>query len=324
MAQELLVPFALGLAVFLFGMKAMELGLYEWAGRTTPVFFGAMTKTPLRSLTAGLLAAVALQSSDAVTAVAAGLANAGVLTMRRAFAMMLGANAGGSFSWNLLGVDSSGWALPLLVAASSLWIFCQGAGRLSAAPRIRRAAARLLPPSLTVAGFSVVLIGMARMTSLVSEMQEHGLFVWFVEFSRKSEWSGLLAGALATAAVRTEDATTAVISGLVSVEALPLPLGLAAALGAVVGSCSTAVIAAVGGSPAGIRAALSLLALNAAAAALLLPFTGALAGLLTDWGGTARENIAAFQTTFSVFLAACALPFFYLRINTFPSRSRPS
>ncbi|WP_309123033.1 Na/Pi symporter [Paenibacillus sp.] len=325
MWQELAIPFGLGFAVFLFGMKAMEIGLHEWAGPILSGLIRRFTSTPFRGLVAGTLATTVLQSSDAVTVVTIGLVNAGVLSFRQTLGIVLGANVGGSITADMLGLDMSADALPMLVCAGASWFACLAVERFRpSASRLARVAPSLRHLSLTVCGFACVLIGMERMNTIVPVLQSRGLFVWFLDMSQQSIAWGLLAGALVTAVIQSSAATIAVTMGLASVQAVPIELGIAIVLGANIGTCSTALLASLGGSKSGRYVAWSHIALNLGGSLLFFPFIDQLAALSAFWTESPYDQIARAQTIFNVLCSLIALPLCYLGLNKLrPQRIRP-
>ncbi|HZG57395.1 Na/Pi symporter [Paenibacillus sp.] len=324
MAQELLIPFVLGLAVFLFGMKAMEIGLHEWAGPALTGLLRRFTSTPLRGLVAGTLATTALQSSDVVTIVTIGLVNAGVLTFRQTLGVVLGANVGGSITADMLGLDMSAQALEVLLGAGGCWLACLLVERLPRVDvRLRRLAAPLRQLALTAGGFASILVGIERMYTIVPALQSRGLFVWFLDHAQQSVAWGLLAGALVTAVIQSSAATIAVTMGLADVQAVSLDLGIAIVLGANIGTCSTALLACIGGSKAGQYVAWSHILLNLGGSLLFFPFIDELAAVSAAWTDAPYDQIARAQTLFNVLCSLVALPLCYIGLNTFRTKRFP-
>jgi phosphate:Na+ symporter len=314
--KELLLPFGIGLSVFLFGMKAMEIGLHDWAGPFLSRWMRRFTVTPFRGLLTGTLATVALQSSDAVTVITIGLVNAGVLTFRQTLGIVLGANIGASLTADMLALDMSAQALPLLLAGGISWVFVllltQVKRRES---RLLRAALPFKHLSLTLCGFACILIGMERMDAIVPVLQSRGLFVWFLEQSQQSLLWGLAIGAIVTAMIQSSAATIAVTMGLAAVQAISAELGIAIVLGANIGTCSTAMLATIGGTKAGRYVAWSHIVLNLCGSLLFFPFINELAALAAFWTESPYDQIARAQTWFNVLCSFLALPFCYIGLN---------
>ncbi|WP_274363247.1 Na/Pi cotransporter family protein [Paenibacillus thermotolerans] len=341
--RDIAVPLGIGIAVFLFGLKAMEVGLNEWAGPFLTRFMRRFTVTPFRGLLTGTVATVLLQSSSAVTVITIGLVNAGVLSFRRTLGIVLGANIGACITADMLGLDLSGSALPLLLGAGASWLIAVALSPMlqTAAEkgemrslsgeqphkerifiRINKAMPSIRCLSLSISGFACILIGMEWMDSIVPSLQERGLFVWFVEQSQLSLVWGVIAGALITAVIQTSTATITIAMGLASVQAIPVELGIAIVLGANIGTCSTAVLACIGGSKAGRYVAYSHILLNLGGSMLFFPFIAQLTSLSALGSADPYEHLAQAQTMFNVICSVLALPFCYLRFNKTPPRTR--
>ncbi|WP_233532226.1 Na/Pi cotransporter family protein [Paenibacillus alkalitolerans] len=337
--QDILFPLGIGIAVFLFGMKAMEIGLHEWAGPFLSRIIGQFTNTPLRGLLTGTAATVILQSSSAVTVITIGLVNAGVLSFRQTLGLVLGANIGASITADMLGLDLTEYALPLLIWSGANWIIV-----ILMTPVFRAAHAKAElrtghpnPPflnrilhriavispsirclSLTLSGFACVMLGMEWMDTIVPDLQEGGLFVWFIEQSQRSLVWGIVAGALVTAVIQSSAATIAITMGLAAVQAISVELGIAIVLGANIGTCSTAFLACIGGSRAGQYVAYSNILLNLGGSLLFFPLIPELVKLSSIGAASPYDQIARAQTLFNILCSVIALPFCYIKLNKNP------
>lgn len=321
--QDLLLPFGIGFAVFLFGVKTMEVGLQEWAGAFLSAWIRRFTFTPLHGLVTGTIITVLLQSSDAATIVAIGLVNAGVLPFRNTLGLVLGANIGAGLTTDMLALDLSAQAMPFLLTGGAIWILLL----LLAHPKI--IPERLFTPlvsirnlSLTICGLASIFIGIERMTSIIPDLQSRGLFIWFVEQSQISLAWGVIVGTLITAAIQSSAATIAVTMGLANVQAIPIELGIAIVLGANIGTCSTALLASIGGTKAGRMVAWFHLVLNIGGALLFFPLIHELAALAGIGTANPYEQIANAQIWFNVLCSLLALPLCYMKFNS--SRHHPA
>jgi phosphate:Na+ symporter len=308
MLTTIILPVLTGLSIFLFGMKLMESALHAWAGPYLKRTLETFTRTPLRGLLTGTALTAVLQSSTAVTVIAIGLVNAGVLGFAGTLGVILGTNIGSCLSTELIGLGLGGTGVPMLLAASGVWL----ATWLPAAAEARRWLLSLRWASLALAGFALVLIGVEIMQTIGQPLRERGLFAWFVAASQQSLLWGVLAGACVTALVHSSAATIALTMSLASVQAISVELGIAVVLGANVGTCMTALIASIGGSKAGRYVAWSHVLLNVGGAIIFFPLIG-LWFHLTSWlSADEAGQIARFQTVFNIVCSLLALPLCYL------------
>ncbi|OME86792.1 sodium:phosphate symporter [Paenibacillus sp. FSL A5-0031] len=314
MVQTILIPMLLGFSVFMCGMKLMELALHRLAGPYLTGILKRSTATPIHGLAIGTVTTAFLQSSTAVTVIAIGMVNAGLLTFPRTLGIILGTNIGTCITTELIGLNLNKLAVPLLILSIGMWLLTALLGELRLFPVVRNA--RWLPAvrstSVVLCGFALLLTGMTMMQGVGSAVQDSPMFSWFLGKANESLWWGLAAGALLTAAVHSSAAVIGIIMGFVSIGAMPIELGIAVVLGANIGTCATALLASIGGTKAGQYVAWSHVILNAGGALLFMPFIGELA-TISEWiSSSAAGQIAHTQTIFNILSSLIALPFCYL------------
>lgn len=315
--RDVLFPVLYGMVIFLAGMKLMETALSRLAGPLLDSVLRRATATPLMGMAASTLLTAVLQSSTAVTVLSIGLVNAGLLTYARTLGIILGSNIGTCLTTELIGLEIGRFAAPLLAASLSAWAAAVTLGEFSLSrfrfgEKLCRAAGPLQFVSLALAGFALVLWGISVMQSIGPALQASGLFAWFLDRAAESVLWGFAAGACLTALLHSSSAVIGMAMGVAASGALPSELGIAIVLGANVGTCVTAVIASIGGSPSGAFVAWSHVALNAGGAALFLPLTGLLQQAAAWIGGGPASQIAHAQTLFNVACSLLALPLCYL------------
>lgn len=317
MIRDLLFPVLYGLVIFLAGMKIMEASLSRLAGPLLTRSLHKATSTPVKGLIASSLLSALLQSSTAVTVLTIGMVNAGLLTYARTLGIILGSNIGTCLTTELISLQINTLAAPLLAAALSLWALAVMSGELSAhSSRLLEACRRISGPlqfiCLAVSGFALILWGIAVMQSIGPSLEGSGLFRWFLGHAATSSLWGLAAGAVLTAMVHSSAAVIGMAMGLATSGIMPPELGIAIVLGANIGTCVTAVIAAIGSSPSGVFVAWSHVALNVGGALLFLPFIGPLQSLSAWIGGGPAAQLAHAQTIFNVVCSLGVLPLCYL------------
>lgn len=316
MFREIIIPLLFGLALFISGMKIMELALQAWAGPALTRLLNAFTATPVKGLLFSTFVSAALQSSTAVTVMTIGLVNAGLLSYARTLGIILGGNIGTCLTTELIALKVSGIGVPLLLASLAAWIAAVVlSDRLPA--RLKRFAPGLKSiqlASLALFGFSIVLVAISWMQTTGHALEEHGLISWFTAKADQSLMYGVLAGAVMAAAVHSSAAVIGLAMGLAASGALPVPIGIAVVIGSNIGTCVTAVIAAIGGTRAGRFVAWSHIALNAGGALLFFPLIPQLEALASLISSDASGQIAHSQTLFNLISSLLALPLCYLPI----------
>jgi len=314
MMHTIVIPLILGFAIFMTGMKLMEMALNRWAGPYLSGVLRRFTATPLHGLATGTATTAVLQSSTAVTVLSIGLVNAGLMTFPRTLGIVLGTNIGTCLTTELIGLQIGRIAVPLLFAASAAWLLTAATGEMRLIAWSR--AAPMLQPvrllAVASAGFALILIGITTMQSIGPAMQSSDMFQWFLHQANGSILWGVAAGTLLTAAVHSSAAVIGIVMGMSAIGAMPLEVSVAIVLGANVGTCFTAVLAAIGSTRAGRYVALSHVVLNVAGALLFLPLIPALAGLSAAMSAAPAAQIAHAQTIFNMACSLLALPFCYL------------
>lgn len=311
MFNEIIMPLAVGLAVFLFGMKVMELALHRWAGPYLKTVLNTFTETPFRGLLSGTGITALLQSSSAVTVMTIGFVNAGMLTFPRTLGIILGTNIGTCLTVELISLNITQYALPALVSSFCVWMM-SWLIPIELATRRLNIQQSLRYGAMAVAGFSCVLLGMELMHAIAPALEARGMMTWFIEKSQQSLLWGVLAGMILTAIIQSSTATIAITMGLATAQLVSIDLGIAVILGANIGTCGTAFLANIGGTRSGQLVAWSHIILNIGGALLFLPLVGLLHQLVAMMSSSPAVQLAHSQTMFNIFCSIIALPICYM------------
>ena len=311
--HDIIIPLCIGLAIFLFGMKIMELALHQLAGPYLKLALQRFTKTPLRGLLVGTGLTAFLQSSSTITVITIGFVNAGILTFPQTMGIILGTNIGTVITTELIGLNLNAIGLPLFIASASIWTFSLlFIARSTAKFKDSTAFRTIQYSSMAGAGFSSILMGLDLMQLITPALQSQGLFTWFVEQSQRSLLWGVIAGAAVTAVINSSAAAIAIAMGLASVHAISIDLGVAMMLGANVGTTGTALIASIGSSKYGQMVAWFHIALNMLGVVLFFPMLHVLTNVSMELASTPSGQIARAQTLFNVISSLIVLPLCYL------------
>lgn len=316
MMHAIIAPIILGFAIFMFGMKLMEMALSRWAGPYLSAVLKRFTATPVHGLLTGTATTAVLQSSTAVTVLSIGLVNTGLLSFSRTLGIVLGTNIGTCLTTELIGLQIGRIAMPMLIAASAAWLLTALLGEMRVLAWSR--AKPILQPvrllAVASAGFALILIGITTMQSIGPAVQSSSLFETFLERSRDSVLWGLAAGTLLTAMVHSSAAVIGLVMGLAATGAMPIEVSVAVVLGANIGTCFTAILAAIGATNAGRGVAIAHIVLNTAGALLFLPFIPLLSEAAAAISHSPAAQIAHAQTIFNMACSLLALPLCYLPV----------
>ncbi|WP_212524736.1 Na/Pi cotransporter family protein [Actibacterium sp. MT2.3-13A] len=287
-----------GLALFLFGMDILAQALKQVAGDYLKALLARMTRNRFLGLTAGALVTAVIQSSSVTTVLLVGFISAGLMSMSQSVAMILGANIGTTVTAQILAFKVTALALPILSAGFFVSFLATRAdfreyGRIAL-------------------GMGLVFFGMSIMSDAVSPLRSYPPFL-DVMASLESPAMAALVGAGFTAIVQSSSATTGILIVMAGQGLVGLEPAIALALGANIGTCVTALLAAIGKPREAVRAALVHTLFNVVGVVIWIGFTDQLAGLARaispvrpDLDGVARSlaevprQIANAHTFFNV------------------------
>ena len=298
-----------GLCLFLFGMDVMGQALERRAGEGLRALLGRLTTNRLAGLLTGLGITALIQSSSAATVMVVGFVNSGLMTLKQAIFLDIGANIGTTVTaWllSLAGIDSGNLFIRLLKPSSFtpilaligivLYLFCKGSKK-------RDTGTILL-------GFATLMFGMETMSGAVSGLREvpefQSLFLLF-----QNPLLGVLAGALLTAVIQSSSASVGILQALAVTGQVSYAAAIPIIMGQNIGTCVTAVISAVGTNKNAKRAALVHLSFNVIGSAVWLAvFWGVKIGLSPAFleYPASLFGIAAAHTVFNVLCTLLLLP----------------
>lgn len=240
-----------GSGVFMAGMKFMSDGLESSAGKGIRKLFGKISDNRMAGIGIGAGVTAIIQSSAATTVMVIGFVNAGIMTLFQATAIIMGANIGTTVTGLLVSLSS--FDIGVFVSAFAL------IGVLMTMFSKNKTVKSI---GGVVCGLGLVFVGLDLMSSaLEGNEQIRGAFS---DLFSSISFPLLLIffGALFTALIQSSSAATGLIITLVAQEVLPVSSGLYIVLGTNIGTCITAIIAAIGASTNAKRAALIHLTFN--------------------------------------------------------------
>lgn len=298
-----------GLSLFLFGMNLMGQALERRAGGGMRTLLGKMTTGKAAGFLTGLGVTAVIQSSSATTVMVVGFVNSGLMTLRQAIHVIMGANVGTTVTaWilSLGGISSESFWVQMLkptsftpilaLAGAVLLLFCKSSKKKDT--------------GTILLGFAVLMYGMDSMTAAVSGLAENPTFQsLFLAF--RNPILGLLAGAVLTGIIQSSSASVGILQALAATGQVPFSAAVPIIMGQNIGTCVTALLSSVGTNRNARRAALVHLSFNVIGSGVLLTaFTLAQALLHPSiFAGQATQvNIAIAHTAFNLLCVCMLLP----------------
>jgi phosphate:Na+ symporter len=253
-----------GIGLFLLGMWLMTGGLRLAAGAALQTILDRWTRSALRGFIAGFLMTAIVQSSSAATVATVGFVNAGLLTLRQAVWVVIGAN---------VGTTMTGWIVALVgikIDIGAIATPLVGIGMLLHLAGRRRP--RLAGLGQAFAGFGAFFLGIDVLQESFAALAPQLTGLDLNDYTWITLLGFLGLGTLVTVLTQSSSAAIAITLTASATGSIPLPLAAAAVIGTNIGTTSTALFAALGATAAARRVALAHILFNlfAGAAALIL------------------------------------------------------
>ena len=252
-----------GLAFFLFGMNMLGASLEKAAGGKMQQALEKMTSNVVKSLLLGILVTAAIQSSSATTVIVVGLVNAGILRLRNAIGVIMGANIGTTVTSLILSLadpthaQTSNMVLNLFKPATFTPVIALVA--IVILMTAKKSRTRLV--SEIMFGFAILFNGMMIMTNALEPLSELPAFSQIFQ-TLSNPFVGLLAGTLITAIIQSSSASVAILQTAASTGLVPFSAAVPIILGQNIGTCVTAMLSSVGTNKNARRAAVVHLSFN--------------------------------------------------------------
>ena len=255
-----------GLAIFLFGMEQMTDSLKDAAGEGLGNALAKLTTNRFAAAGTGAAVTAIIQSSSVTTVLVVGFISAGMMSLGQSVGVIMGANVGTTITAQIIAFKVTQYAL-ILVAVGFLMLF---AGKRE---NIRNYGGMIM-------GLGLVFLGMGIMSDSTSPLRTFQPFIDLMA-RMSNPFLGIAVAAVFTALVQSSSATTGIVIVLASQGFITLEAGIAMALGANVGTCVTALLAAIGKPTAAKQASMVHLIFNMGGVVIWIPFIGMLASVVT-------------------------------------------
>ena len=299
-----------GLCLFLFGMNIMGQALERRAGSRLRTTLGKMTGKTMTGFLTGLVVTAVIQSSSATTVMVVGFVNSGLMTLKQAIGVIMGAN---------IGTTVTAWLLSLGgISGDAVWVqllkptsFTPVLALIGIIMYMFSKDSRKNDTGMILLGFATLMFGMDTMSGAVSGLREVPAFrQLFVAFT--NPLLGVLAGAALTAIIQSSSASVGILQALALSGHVTYAAAIPIIMGQNIGTCVTALISSVGTNRNARRASIVHLSFNIIGTVLLLSlFCGAQA--IFDLSGfvnspASQWGIAVAHSTFNILCTAVLLP----------------
>jgi len=286
-----------GLALFLYGMQLMGEGLQQAAGARLQKILEALTGVTIFGVALGAGVTAVLQSSSATTVMTVGLVNAGLLTLKQAFGIVMGANIGTTVTAQLIAFKLTDYITLILAIGFVMQAFCT-----------RRKIKYL---GQVLLGFGILMLGMSMMSDSVTPLRQYAGFISFIQTFAVHPILGLCVGIIMTLVIQSSSATIGVLIAMASQGLIPLEGAIPVLLGDNIGTCITAVMATLRANINAKRVALSHVLFNVVGSLIFLIFMDYFIKfvLAVSPDNNIARQIANAHTAFNVLNTLLFLPF---------------
>lgn len=286
-----------GLGLFLYGMNLMGEGLQKSAGTRLKAIIKLLTSNIFMGVLVGTGVTAVIQSSSATTVMVVGFVNAGIMTLKQAIGVIMGANIGTTVTAQLVSFNLNGMAPVALGIGIVLYLFGKN-------PKIKHVSEILI-------GFGMLFTGMEFMKDAVEPLRDYKGFTDMLVSFGQYPLLGLLLGFGITAIVQSSSASMGMLVALAAEGLIPLNAALPILYGQNIGTCVTSLLSSIGANKNAKRAAVIHLIFNVLGTVLFLIFLNKpVVSLVTgmDPGNVARQ-IANTHTLFNIISVLILLPF---------------
>ncbi len=255
-----------GLAIFLFGMEQMADALKAVAGERMKVILAKLTTNRFMGAVTGAFVTAIIQSSSVTTVLVVGFITAGLMTVAQSIGVIMGANVGTTITAQIVAFKVTKAALLMVAVGFAMLFFFKH-------QKIKQYGAMIM-------GLGLVFFGMSVMSDAMKPLRTYQPFLDLMA-QMENPLTGILIAAAFTGLIQSSSATTGIVIVMASQGFITLPAGIALAFGANIGTCVTAMLAAIGKPREAVRAAVVHVAFNVFGVLIWLPFIDQLANLVT-------------------------------------------
>lgn len=249
-----------GVALFLFGMVLMGEGLKQVAGNKLEVILYKLTGKPIKGLLFGAGITTVIQSSSATSVMVVGFVNSGIMKLRQAISIVLGA---------IFGTSITGWVICLsAIDASSGWLILFSSSTICCVAAFVGICFRMFSKdrfknhlSNVFLGFAVLMFGMSVMSGAVAPLQDSEKFL-SVLTNFSNPFIGILVGIAFTSILQSASAAVGILQVLAMTGIIRFDMALPLIMGIAIGAAVPVLLSAIGATTNGKRTAVAYLTSN--------------------------------------------------------------
>ncbi len=237
-----------GLALFIFGINRLSNSLQKVTSNKLKTVINTLTKKSWSTVLVGLFTTMLIQSSSATSVLTVGFVNAGLITLRQAIGIIMGANIGTTVTAQIVSFNIDMLSYPLIIIGFLMHFLSR-----------RR---RYKNIGMSIIGLGLLFLGMTIMKGALEPLKDNEAFKNFLLVFSKNPFFGILAGLGLTTLLQSSSATIGLLIALASQGLIPIGAAIPILIGDNIGTCSTALISSIGTTVTARRTAFSHLMFN--------------------------------------------------------------
>ena len=301
-----------GLALFLYGMQMMSDGLEAAAGNKMKEILEKLTANRFLGVLVGALITAVIQSSSATTVMVVGFVNTGLMTLKQAVWIIMGANIGTTITGQLIALDVGELAPLMAFIGVAIIMFSKNEKHHHYAG--------------IIAGLGILFIGMDMMSGAMKPLRDVPEFVNLLT-SFSNPILGILAGAVFTAVIQSSSASVGILQALATSGAIGLDSACFVLFGQNIGTCITAFISSLGANTNAKRATVLHILFNVIGTiffTIVCIVTPMVSWVEAITPGNVPGQIANLHTVFNIATTVLLIPFgqYLVKLATFILRDK--
>jgi len=292
--MQSLLLFLLLIVIFFGGMTILRTGLFNFSGYRMKKWLTYFTDTPIKGFFFGTIITAFLQSSSAVMVITIGLIAAGNLTFRQSIGVILGTNVGTTATIEFLAISTESFILPFVLLGAIFSVM-----RSIKIKSIGFSLFGLGMIFLAMEGFKHLAIPLSNLPLVqesISEMNDHTLYA-------------ILLGTIVTAIIQSSSAATGIVMSFLQADIISLGSAISFMLGANVGTCVTAIFAAIGGGKEAKLTSYAHVWLNIIGVIIFIPFLTLFTEFTMHLTSNVNQQLAHASVLFNLIVSLLFLPF---------------
>ncbi len=255
-----------GLALFLFGIEQMASALKSVAGKRMKNILAHLTANRFMGAITGAFITAIIQSSSVTTVLTVGFISAGLLSLAQSVCIIMGANIGTTITAQVIAFKITEASMLMIALGFGMLFFMQQE--------------RIKLYGNIIMGLGMIFFGMTIMSRAMQPLHDYQPFLDLI-MQMSNPLISILIAATFTSLVQSSSATTGIIIVMASQGFITLPTGIALAFGANIGTCITAILAAIGKPREAVRAAMVHVLFNIFGVLIWIGFIDQLAQFVT-------------------------------------------